>query len=182
MKLSSRRAFTTAAISLLNDVGDPDLNDGQGNCNGTRTQATQALVDWLATDPTGRGDPDVLIIGDLNSYTNEDPINAILAGVDDSAGSDDDYTNLVHTFGGAGARGTLAAGQRTRCYRSEQYAAQSAHRGDEVVIREAAIGRGSSRNVIEAGVKSNERGRTRFTAVRAGRGGLCAYRRGGAPG
>ena len=37
-----------------------------------RTAAAQALVDWLATDPTGSGDPDFLIMGDLNSYAQED--------------------------------------------------------------------------------------------------------------
>ncbi len=42
--------------SDCNDVGDPDLGDGQGNCNLTRAMAAQALVDWLATDPTGSGD------------------------------------------------------------------------------------------------------------------------------
>jgi predicted extracellular nuclease len=35
----------------------PDIGDGQGNCNVTRTNAAKALVDWLATDPTGSGDP-----------------------------------------------------------------------------------------------------------------------------
>src|SRR4026207_2342181 len=28
---------------------DNDTGDGQGNCNGTRTLAAQALVDWIAT-------------------------------------------------------------------------------------------------------------------------------------
>jgi hypothetical protein len=60
--------------------GDPDTGDGQGNCNQTRTRAAQALVDWLATDPTGSGDPDYLLIGDMNSYTFEDPIRAFEAG------------------------------------------------------------------------------------------------------
>ena len=58
--------------SDCNDVGDPDAGDGQGNCSRTRKQAAKALVDWLATDPTGSGDPDFLIIGDLNSYAMED--------------------------------------------------------------------------------------------------------------
>ena len=60
--------------SDCNDVGDPDTGDGSGNCNITRTNAAKALVDWLATDPTGSGDPDYLLIGDFNSYTFEDPI------------------------------------------------------------------------------------------------------------
>ncbi len=40
--------------SPCDDVGDPDAGDGSGNCNGTRTAAAEALVDWLATDPTGQ--------------------------------------------------------------------------------------------------------------------------------
>ena len=66
--------------SACADIGDPDVGDGQGNCNVTRTNAAKALVDWAATDPTGSGDPDFLIIGDLNSYAMEDPIDAIKAG------------------------------------------------------------------------------------------------------
>jgi predicted extracellular nuclease len=56
-----------------NDVAD-DAGDGQGNCNVVRTRAAGVLADWLATDPTGTGDPDVLLLGDLNSYAKEDPI------------------------------------------------------------------------------------------------------------
>src|SRR5690606_3227993 len=54
--------------SSCEDVGDPDLVDGAGNCNATRTAAATALANFLASDPTGSGDPDHLIIGDLNSY------------------------------------------------------------------------------------------------------------------
>ncbi len=86
--------------SDCNDVGDPDTGDGQGNCNGTRALAAQALMDWLATDPTGSGDPDVIIIGDLNSYAMEDPIDVITAGADDTVGTSDDFTNLISAFQG----------------------------------------------------------------------------------
>ena len=75
-------------------IGDPDTGDGQGNCNLTRTAAAEAMVDWLATDPTNSGDSDVLIIGDLNAYAKEDPITAILAG---------NYTNLISTLIGPSA-------------------------------------------------------------------------------
>jgi uncharacterized protein len=61
-------------------VGDPDTGDEQGNCNQTRTRAAAALVDWLKTDPTGSGDPDFLLIGDMNSYTFEDPITTFVNG------------------------------------------------------------------------------------------------------
>ena len=56
--------------------GDQNLGDGQGNCNLTRTSAATALANWIASDPTGSGDPDVLIVGDLNAYTLEDPLAA----------------------------------------------------------------------------------------------------------
>ena len=70
-------------------AGDDDPQ--QGNCNETRTKAAAALVDYLATDPTGSGDPDVLIVGDLNSYDKEDPIRTLQAG---------GYTDLNRRFGG----------------------------------------------------------------------------------
>jgi uncharacterized protein len=86
--------------SACDDVGDPDLLDGQGNCSQTRRAAAEALVDWLATDPTGSGDPDFLIVGDLNSYAKEDSIDEIQAGSDDLAGTSDDFTNLISHFHG----------------------------------------------------------------------------------
>jgi predicted extracellular nuclease len=69
-----------------------DQLDGAACWNERRTQAALAIVDWLATDPTGSGDPDVLIMGDLNAYAEEDPIIAL-----ESAG----YVDAVSAFGGA---------------------------------------------------------------------------------
>ncbi len=97
--------------SDCNDVGDPDTGDGAGNCNITRTLAAQALVDWLAGDPTASGDSDFLIIGDLNSYDKEDPIDAIKAGPDDLPGTADDYTDLVFQFQGEAAYSYVFDGQ-----------------------------------------------------------------------
>lgn len=97
--------------SSCDDVGDPTDPNGQGNCNGVRTEAAAALVDWLASDPTGSGDADVMIIGDLNAYAKEDPIDAILQGADDSAGTDDDYTDLVQLFEGDLAYSFVFSGQ-----------------------------------------------------------------------
>jgi uncharacterized protein len=108
----------TAAVNHLkskgsdcNAIGDPDLGDGAGNCNLTRLAAAEALVDWLATDPTGSGDEDFLIIGDLNSYDKEDPIDAILEGADDVLGTADDYTDLLFNFIGEFAYSYLFDGQ-----------------------------------------------------------------------
>jgi hypothetical protein len=116
-QLSTDEALTVAVNHLKSkgsdclDVGDPDTGDGQGNCNLTRRFAAQAIVDWLASDPTGSGDPDFLVIGDLNSYAKEDPIDAVLAGPDDTPGTADDYTNLVALFGGPTAYGYVFDGQ-----------------------------------------------------------------------
>jgi predicted extracellular nuclease len=88
--------------SDCNDIGDPDPGDGSGNCNGTRTAAAEALVDWLATDPTGSGSNNVLIVGDLNSYDKEDPIDAIRDG---------GYADLVYDILGEGAYGYVFDGR-----------------------------------------------------------------------
>ncbi|HSF80329.1 MAG TPA: ExeM/NucH family extracellular endonuclease [Anaerolineales bacterium] len=97
--------------SSCNAVGDPDTGDGSGNCNQTRKAAAEALVDWLAADPTGSGDADFLIIGDLNSYDKEDPIDAILEGSDDTLGTADDYTDLVRHYQGEEAYSYVFDGQ-----------------------------------------------------------------------
>ena len=82
--------------------GDPDTGDGQGNCNQTRVDAAEALVDWIAGDPTDSGDRDAIVIGDLNSYAEEDPI-----GVFESAG----YENMIRTFLGDDAYSFVFQGQ-----------------------------------------------------------------------
>ena len=86
--------------SDCNDLGDPDIGDGQGNCNLTRSSAAAALVDWLETDPTGTSETDFLIIGDLNAYLQEDPIDAIEMGADGTEGTTDDYVDLITQFAG----------------------------------------------------------------------------------
>jgi uncharacterized protein len=80
----------------------PDAGDGQGNCNIVRRNAAQRLLQWLATDPTRTADPDVLIIGDLNSYAKEDPIQLLRAG---------GYTDLVAARIGAQAYSFVFDGQ-----------------------------------------------------------------------
>lgn len=83
------------AVNHLKSKGSacdaPDTGDGQGNCAVVRTNAANELTSWLNTDPTGTGDPDRFIVGDLNSYAMENPITAIK-----SAG----YTNLISQYMG----------------------------------------------------------------------------------
>ncbi|WP_374688944.1 ExeM/NucH family extracellular endonuclease [Promineifilum sp.] len=90
---------------------DADQGDGQSCWNATRTAAAQALVDWLATDPTGSGDPDFLIMGDLNAYAMEDPIDAIKLGADDTTSTGDDYVNLIAQYEGTYAYSYTFDGQ-----------------------------------------------------------------------
>ena len=103
------RGVITLAINHLkskgsdcNDLGDSDTGDGQGNCNLTRTQAAQALANWLSRDPTQVGDSDYLIIGDLNAYAKEDPISTLT-----NAG----YSDLIARFGGNSAYSYVFDGQ-----------------------------------------------------------------------
>lgn len=74
-------AALTVVVNHLKSKGSGcatgDNDPVQGGCAGTRTIAAQALARWLATDPTSSGDPDVLILGDLNAYAMEDPITAL---------------------------------------------------------------------------------------------------------
>ncbi len=56
------------------DEANADRGDGQGCYNAKRVEAARALLAWLKTDPTKSGDPDQLVIGDLNAYAKEDPI------------------------------------------------------------------------------------------------------------
>ncbi|WP_248305522.1 ExeM/NucH family extracellular endonuclease [Agromyces sp. H66] len=58
-------------------AGEPQDPNGQGNCNIVRTEAAAAMVDWLATGPTAAAPGRELIIGDLNSYDQEDPIQVL---------------------------------------------------------------------------------------------------------
>ncbi|NEO57007.1 MAG: ExeM/NucH family extracellular endonuclease [Okeania sp. SIO3B5] len=81
---------------------DADAGDGQGNFNGTRLRASEALSAWLNTDPTGSGDSDFLIVGDLNAYAQEDPITSL---------ETEGYTDLIEEFVGSDAYSFVFDGQ-----------------------------------------------------------------------
>ncbi len=71
--------FKSKGDSGLTDPNDPnyDQGDGQSFWNAARVDAAEQLTAWLATDPTGSGDTDALIVGDLNSYAHEDPVDVV---------------------------------------------------------------------------------------------------------
>ncbi|KWI50662.1 endonuclease [Burkholderia pseudomultivorans] len=91
-RLGGKQALTIAVNHLKSkncpDATNDDLDqgDGQGCWNPTRTRAAAKLADWLAGTPTGVAGQGVLLIGDFNSYTYEDPIRLL-----ESRG----YRNLV---------------------------------------------------------------------------------------
>lgn len=90
---------------VANGSVDADQGDGQANWNDTRTKAAIALDAWLQTDPTGSGDPDFLILGDLNAYAKEDPITALEGlGYTDLA---DQFIPNAYSFFFDGQKGTL---------------------------------------------------------------------------
>lgn len=57
-----------------------DQNDGQSSFNDLRRQQAARLLTWLQTVRTAVGDDDVLIMGDLNSLGEEDPLDVLRAG------------------------------------------------------------------------------------------------------
>ena len=69
--------FKSKGCSRDVDEANSDHNDGQGCYNSKRVEAARALIAWLKTDPTKSGDPDQLIVGDLNAYAKEDPIRLL---------------------------------------------------------------------------------------------------------
>jgi predicted extracellular nuclease len=59
---------------------DTDQGDGQSCFNATRVRQAQALLRFIAERQAATGDKDVLVLGDLNSYSQEDPIRALEDG------------------------------------------------------------------------------------------------------
>ena len=102
-------AGVVVSINHLKSKGSPcdrpDAGDGQANCSDVRTAAARDLVAWLATDPTRTGDPDVLVLGDLNAYAQEDPVRAVTAaGYTDLLGGRDAADRYTYVFAGQWGR------------------------------------------------------------------------------
>lgn len=81
---------------------DPEPADGQGLFNAQRVAQAQSVIDFVAQLEADTGVNDVAIMGDLNSYSKEDPIATFAA-----AG----YVDLV---------ASRAAGQYTYTFNGEQ--------------------------------------------------------------
>ncbi|MEL6261405.1 MAG: ExeM/NucH family extracellular endonuclease [Cyanobacteria bacterium J06626_6] len=106
-EISSGETFTLSVNHLKSKGGngegdDADIGDGQGNFNGMRSRGAAAIAAWLATDPTGSNDSDILLVGDLNAYAKEEPIRVL-----EEAG----YTDLAARFLGDKAYSFVFNGQ-----------------------------------------------------------------------
>ncbi|MBW6398432.1 ExeM/NucH family extracellular endonuclease [Roseomonas sp. HJA6] len=105
--LDSGETFTVAVNHFKSKSGsgtgaDADILDGQGSWTQQREAAATALSAWLDTDPTGSGNDNVLILGDLNAYAREDAM-----GVLKGAGYVDLEAPGEHTYVFDGQTGSL---------------------------------------------------------------------------
>ncbi len=82
------------------DAANSDRGDGQGCWNSARIDAARGLLDWLATDPTASGDPDMLVIGDLNSHSLEDPVRLMLDSGFKQVGHNDSLGHYSFVYDG----------------------------------------------------------------------------------
>ncbi len=63
--------------SCLESGEDADQKDGQGCWNPMRLASAKKMSAWVKTIAASTGTDNILILGDMNAYRNEDPINAI---------------------------------------------------------------------------------------------------------
>lgn len=81
---------------------DADQGDGQGASNHSRKQQAAQLLNFINAIKEDTGDEDVLVIGDLNAYYQEDPMDILRAG-----GLKDLVTASSHSYVFMGESGSL---------------------------------------------------------------------------
>ena len=94
-------------------IADPnyDQGDGQGFWNAVRLDAAVELADWIADDYNGGGTDNYLLLGDMNSYAQEDAVQyldddaGLVDLIDSFIGQDDAYSYVFD-----GQQGTLDQG------------------------------------------------------------------------
>lgn len=81
---SGARAFVLVVNHLKSKGADGaagldlDQNDGQSAWNDTRTKAAEFLAKtWIPSFTKTQGEPDVLLVGDLNAYRGETPVTVL---------------------------------------------------------------------------------------------------------
>ncbi|WP_442792635.1 ExeM/NucH family extracellular endonuclease [Pseudoalteromonas sp. T1lg75] len=96
--LATDEVLTVAVAHLKSKGGcgsaqglDADQNDGQACYNATRVAGANEFASWLASHPTGVNDEDIIIVGDMNAYAMEDPIQAFASA---------SFANVLPTLNG----------------------------------------------------------------------------------
>ncbi len=107
--------FDTVTGLLADLYADPnfDQGDGQGFWNAVRLDASQELAEWISTEygADGTGVENYLLLGDMNAYAEEDPVQyldddaGLVDLIDSFIGQDDAYSFVFD-----GQRGTLDQG------------------------------------------------------------------------
>ena len=105
--------YATVEGLLADLYADPnfDQRDGQGFWNGVRLDAAVELADWIANTYNGGGTTNYALLGDMNSYAEEDAVQYL----DDDAG----LVDLIDTFvpGGHAGSGSGRHGAGGACHR-----------------------------------------------------------------
>lgn len=107
--------------SSCDDAGDPTDPELQGNCNGIRTDAARGIAQWLSTQPTGVKDDKVLIIGDLNAYSMEDPLRVLARAGYANLNGRGGYTYVFNGESGTLDHALASAGLQTRVINVQQW-------------------------------------------------------------
>lgn len=86
--------FKSKGPSGLSDVDSPNFDqaDGAGFWNQRRLDAAVAVNAWLETNPTGIATDKRIILGDLNAYAQEAPVQYLLANGYNNVESEEAYS------------------------------------------------------------------------------------------
>jgi predicted extracellular nuclease len=104
--------------SSADAVGD-NADTGQGAFNGDRVRQARAVRDWVPTVAAAAGTDDVAVIGDLNSYSQEDPIRLLREAGFAGAGPADEYSYVFAGLSGSLDHVLLSPSARQRMTRGD---------------------------------------------------------------
>jgi predicted extracellular nuclease len=77
-----------------------DSGDGQGAFNGDRVRQAQSVAAFAGRLAEETGDPDVVLVGDLNAYSREDPVEALREAGYTDLGEEFDPGRYSYVFDG----------------------------------------------------------------------------------